>query len=93
MIHRRHIQQNLSLFNEPLDEMAHDKGLVVRGTHLQLIKNDESSSSLRSLVNQQIGQPQISFISTNLTFEEWKTKFKTEVIYIEIGYIEATFEI
>ncbi len=56
------------------------------------MENDESSA-LRSLVNQQVGKPKITFISTNSTFEEWKTKFKTEVTYIEIGYIEVTFEI
>ena len=77
LIHRRHVQQDIYLFKEPLDEMAHDEGLVVRGTHtlfFEYTKDDVNnhepgSSTLRSLVQERSSQPVISFISlTNFKF-------------------------
>jgi lysosomal alpha-mannosidase len=79
LIHRRLLKQDFCLFREPLNEIAYDKGLVVRGTHTLFFEstnrdakgNVQGSSTLRSLVQMRSMQPQISFISVNFTFAEW----------------------
>jgi len=94
MIHRRLVQNDICLFNEPLDEMAYDKGLVVRGTHTLLfedIKNQKNnkrsgSQTLRSLVQEQSRQPIISFISMNFTSNQW-TRFYRQKVWI-LFYLE-----
>lgn len=78
MIHRRLVDQDFCLFNEPLNEIAYGEGLVVRGIHSLFFedtkdeKNKEpGSSTLRSLVQQRNMQPQISVISMNHTSDQW----------------------
>jgi len=76
LIHRRHVHQDLYLFKEPLDEMIHGKGLVVRGTHKLFFEDVNSekkqgSPTLRSLVQEWNREPIISFISTNYTSDQW----------------------
>lgn len=86
MIHRRLVQDDLCLFNEPLNEIAHSNGLVVRGTHTLffertkvLKKHKAGSSTLRSLVQERNRQPVISFISSNATFDQWTKFYKSQV--------------
>ena len=79
LIHRRLVQQDFCLFKEPLDEMAHGEGLVVRGTHTLFFedtkdekkKNQPGSSTLRSLVQERSFQPLITFTSMNYTSDLW----------------------
>jgi len=87
LIHRRHVQQDLCLFKEPLGEMAYGKGLVVRGTHtlfFQDTKSEDSyklgSSTLRSLVLERSREPIISFISTKYTTDQWLRFFNSKVL-------------
>jgi len=89
LIHRRHVQQDIYVFGEPLDEMTYGKGLVVRGTHTLLFedtKNREKnskrgSSTLRSLVHERSRQPTISFIQMNYTSDQWIKSFHWLKVY------------
>lgn len=87
LIHRRHVQQDIYLFKEPLDETTHGKGLVVRGTHALFFEDTEDDENnhkpgiptLRSLVHERSRQPIISFIaSINYTSEQWR-RFNSKV--------------
>ena len=80
LIHRRHVQQDIYVFEEPLDEMAHGKGLVVRGTHtlfFEDVKHKEKNykgglPTLRSIVHERSKQPITSFIPMNsYTSDQW----------------------
>jgi len=83
LVHRRHVQQDIYVFGEPLDEMAYGKGLVVRGTHTLLFddvtnreKNSKGgSSTLRSIVHERSRQPTISFFQMNYTSDQWIKSF------------------
>ncbi len=86
LIHRRLVQEDLCLFNETLNEIVHGKGLVVRGTHtlffekIRDVKRHVAGSlTLRSLVQERSRQPVISFISSNVTFGQWRTFYKSQV--------------
>jgi len=87
MLHRRHIQNDLCLFNEPLDEMAYGEGLVVRGKHTLFFEDTKDvqdnktagSSTLRSLVQERSRQAEISFISMNSTYKQWIRFFRPKV--------------
>ena len=88
LIHRRLVGQDLCSFKEPLDEMAHGEGLVVRGTHTlffedtrddEIDNNKPESSTLRSLVHERSWQPVISFISTNFTSDQWIRFYHSKV--------------
>ncbi len=86
MLHRRLVQQDYCVFNEPLNETAYGEGLVVRGTHTLFFEdtknvktNEPGSSTLRSLVKQQSRQPDMSFISLNYTSEQWIRFFPSRV--------------
>jgi len=80
MIHRRHVHHGNNELNEILNETAHGVGLVVRGTHYLLLSSiSESIKLTRSLSFQMHKQPQISFISTNLSFSEWSKSYNMEV--------------
>ena len=102
MIHRRLVQQDYCIFNEPLDEMAHGEGLVVRGTHTlffedtQNEKNNKSeTSTLRSLVNERSRQPEISFTSLNFTSDQWINSYhsKVRILFVIIFIIIYSFKL
>jgi len=81
MIHRRLLHDDDFGVQEPLNEVAYGVGLAVRGTHFLLFSGiDESAKLARSLNHQLYKQPQISFISTDLSFQEWTDSFNTEVV-------------
>jgi len=86
MLHRRLVQQDYCVFNEPLNETVYGEGLVVRGTHTLFFEdtknvktNEPGSSTLRSLVKQRSRQPDMSFISLNYTSEQWIRFFPSRV--------------
>ena len=81
MVHRRVLYDDGFGVQEALNETAFGVGLAVRGTHFLLLSGIAESGKLaRSLSQQLYKQPQISFISTELTFTEWADKYNTEVI-------------
>jgi len=92
LIHRRHVQQDLCSFKEPLDEIAYGKGLVVRGTHILFFEDtrdenkntEQETSTLRSLVHERSWQPVISFISMNYTSDQWIKFYRSKVPFIFI---------
>lgn len=100
MLHRRLVQQDFCLFKEPLDEMAHGKGLVVRGTHTLFFEdiknrktNEPRSSTLRSIVNERNSQSQISIFFTDYKVDDWIKFYRTKVpilihIFNELKIIE-----
>lgn len=86
LIHRRLVQDDLCLFNETLNEIFHGKGLVVRGTHTLFFENVKDvkrhvagSSTLRSLVQERSRQPVISFISLDVTSDQWTRFYRSQV--------------
>ncbi len=80
MLHRRLVHDDDFGVKEPLNEVAHGAGLTVRGTHyLLLCEIAESAKLAQSLSHQLYKQPQISFISTELSFKEWAENYNTEV--------------
>ena len=86
MIHRRFVGQDHCIFYQPLDEMAHGEGLVVRGTHVLFFedtkdekKNNSGSSTLRSAVEERSWQPVISQIATNYTYDQWIKLYRPKV--------------
>jgi len=84
MVHRRHVLQGVwdLSHHEALNETAHGVGLTVRGTHLLVLSSiSESAKLARTLSHQMYKQPQISFIPTSLSFQEWITSYNMEVSY------------
>jgi len=81
MLHRRLTDMDpIYGFGEVLDEVAHGRGLVVRGTHYLTFSDDVKSSKLVTSLKQDLyKQPQISFYETNLPFEKWSKLYNTEV--------------
>lgn len=88
MIHRRFVRQDYCIFKEPLNEIAHGEGLVVRGKHILFfeniqdgknVNNNSGSSTLRSLVKEQSRQPEISYIPLNITFKQWIRFYQPKV--------------
>ncbi len=80
MVHRRLLHDDNFGVNEALNETAFNQGLVARGTHFFLIETKENSAKkYRSLNQEMYRQPIISFIPTELSFSEWKTRFNMQV--------------
>ena len=80
MVHRRCLYDDAFGVDEALDEKAFGTGLVVRGTHyLVLSGKDNSMKLVRSLSQELYKQPQISFIPTQLSFNDWVANYKTQV--------------
>lgn len=80
MIHRRLVHEVDDGLHEVLNETAFGVGLTVRGTHLLVLGSiSESTKLTRSLSHQTYKQPQISFISTGLSFGEWSKNNNLEV--------------
>ena len=68
---------------EALNETAYGLRLAVRGTHYLILSgSDNSADTVRSLGQEMYKQPQISFIPTTLSFSQWQSSFKMEVISI-----------
>lgn len=83
MVHRRCLYDDAFGVGEALNEMAYNQGLVVRGTHYLVFGNSSNSMKLtRSLSQELYKQPQISFIPTSLSFNEWAANYKTQVSLI-----------
>ena len=92
LIHRRLVQQDYCAFNEPLNEIAHGEGLVVRGTHRLFFEDTKDkknfspgSSTLRSLVLERNREPEISFVDTNYTSDQWKQFYESKVIFMYLN--------
>ena len=80
MIHRRLVNKVNDGLLEALNETAYGVGLAVRGTHSLVFGSiSESTILTRSLSRQIYKQPLISFIPTNLSFQEWLRSFNMEV--------------
>lgn len=80
MIHRRHVHEGVPEYHEVLNETSYGVGLAVRGTHLLVLSRiSESAKLIRSLTHKMYKQPQISFISTSLSFQEWNKTYNMEV--------------
>lgn len=76
MVHRRHVHLDM---NEVLNETAFGVGLAVRGTHLLVLSSiSDSIRVTRFLSHQMFKQPQISFIPTKLSFQEWSHSYNME---------------
>ena len=81
MIHRRLLFDDAFGVGEALNETAYGQGLVARGTHYLILSgSDNSAEMVRSLGQGMYKQPQISFIPTTLSFSQWQSSFKMEVI-------------
>lgn len=79
MTHRRLLHDDWKGVFEPLNETAFGSGLVVRGTHYLIINGNEGSTQqTRSLGQELYRQPQISFIETSQSFNEWSKNYKTK---------------
>ena len=90
MVHRRCLDDDAFGVDEALNEMAYGQGLVVRGTHYLIVSNSSNSMKLtRSLSQELYKQPQISFIPTALSFQQWAANYKTQV---EIQTVELEKE-
>ena len=86
MVHRRLLHDDSFGVDEPLDETAFNRGLVIRGTHYLILSDGPSSARrFRPLAQQLYKRPHISFIPTTLQFGEWKNLFKTRVKYYFIN--------
>ena len=83
MVHRRLLHDDSFGVDEPLDETAFGQGLVVRGTHYLILSDAfQSAKRYRPLAQELYKQPQISFIPTELTFEDWAGFYATKVQFI-----------
>jgi len=80
MLHRRLTTDDGNGINEVLDEVAHGRGLVVRGTHYITLSEMEKATKLVTSLSQDLyKQPQLSFYETHLSFKKWSKLFNTEV--------------
>ena len=80
MLHRRLTTDDGNGINEVLDEVAHGRGLVVRGTHyIALCEMEKATKLVTSLSQDLYKQPQLSFYETHLPFKKWSKVFNTEV--------------
>jgi len=78
MVHRRLLHDDFQV--GPLDETAYGVGLTVRGTHFLVLRSiAQSAKSIRQLSHQIYKKPQISFIPTEHSFQEWSTSYNMEV--------------
>jgi len=89
MIHRRHVHEGVAEYHEVLNETAYGVGLAIRGTHFLVLRRiSESAKLTRSLSHQMYKQPQISFIPTNYSFQEWSRNYNMEVISAMQYFVE-----
>lgn len=85
MVHRRLLHDDSFGVDEALDETAFGQGLVVRGTHLLVLSDSlNSAKRFKPLAQQLYKQPHISFIPTELKFEDWRQSFTMKVICLSI---------
>lgn len=90
MIHRRLLSDDGFGVNEALNEIEHDSGLVVRGTHYLFVGSSQhkKTPTLRSL--ERFSQlettlaPWKFFSATNYTYNEWKEQFTNMVSIIHL---------
>jgi len=83
MVHRRLVSDDFIGVDEALDERQSDTGdgIIARGTHYLMLGGNLESARLRPLLSQEIyKQPQISFISTDLSMADWLSRYNTEVL-------------
>ncbi|KZS14072.1 putative Alpha-mannosidase [Daphnia magna] len=79
MVHRRLLHDDSFGVEEPLDETAFQRGLVVRGSHYLILSDGPSSARrYRPLAQQLYKQPHLSFVPTALHFAEWKSLYRTQ---------------
>jgi len=83
MVHRRLFYDDLMGVEEALDEkQSNGNGIVVRGTHFLMLGGNAESDVLRPLLSQEIyKQPRTSFMATDLSLEDWFSRYNTEVLY------------
>jgi lysosomal alpha-mannosidase len=78
MVHRRLLDSDPSTsMNEPLNETAYGKGLVVRGKHLLIIDTPKNSASVHRTNAQQLYmQPISTFALTDLSYASYSTNYR-----------------
>lgn len=80
MVHRRLLYDDAFGVDEALMEPGYGEGLVVRGAHYLILSNkDTSAKKVRTLVHEIFKRPHISFIPTDMAFEQWSSSFNMKV--------------
>lgn len=77
MIHRRLPYINPGSWEEPLNETAYGKGLVIRGKHLLIIDSPKKSALFHRTNAQQLYmQPISTFALTNMSYADYSTSYR-----------------
>jgi lysosomal alpha-mannosidase len=77
MVHRRILNICGGWFQEPLNETAYGKGLVVRGKHLLIIETPNNSAMVHRTNAQQLYmQPISTFSLINLSYADYSTNYR-----------------
>lgn len=88
MLHRRLTHEDGNGIGEVLDEVAHGRGLTVRGTHyVALSEISKAGNLITSLSQDMYKQPQLSFYETKLSFKKWSKLYNMEVYNINQNII------
>lgn len=77
MVHRRIPYINAGSWEEPLNETAYGKGLVVRGKHFLIIDSPNNSALFHRTNAQQLYmQPISTFALTNISYANYSTSYR-----------------
>ena len=77
MVHRRIPYVNTGSWEEPLNETAYGKGLVVRGKHILIVDSPNNSARFHRPTAQQLYmQPLSTFTLTNLSYTNYSTSYR-----------------
>ncbi len=80
MVHRRLTYFDIYGLGEALDEVAHGRGLIVRGTQYVTLSDIDKARVMTTSLSQDLyKKPQISFYETHLPFNKWSKFYNTEV--------------
>lgn len=93
MIHRRILHDDSEGVNEPLNETAFDKGLVVRGKHLLILESPTSSALVHRVSAQQLfmhpiatyALPQTSYANYSSSYRQrWSALSETMPLNVHL---------
>lgn len=80
MVHRRPANDDGNGIGEVLNEVAHGRGLIARGTHYLILSDTNKATKLVTSLSKDMNkQPQISFYETNLPYKKWSKLYNREV--------------
>lgn len=93
-MHRRLLYDDNKGVVEPLDETAFGEGLVIRGKHVVQFNHVlVAADAHRRKAVETAFRPVPSFAKTNLTFEEWRKKYNSNVRHMFSLFLILNFHL